>query len=156
MRVMLEVALNSLRLVCNENLVQFDFRSLYPSLIISKNISPDVLYHEDDSFDSLADDEIDMRIILFLQNIIICLKSLLKVSILLAIGNVLDERTRIKTAMKKSTDYTEKMMLDVQQQALKRLANTMYGVYGYSRFDGILLSVLKLLLLGVVRILRML
>ena len=36
--------------------------------------------------------------------------------------------------MKKSTDYTEKMMLDVQQQALKRLANTMYGVYGYSRF----------------------
>ena len=26
----------------HENLVQFDFRSLYPSLIISKNISPDV------------------------------------------------------------------------------------------------------------------
>lgn len=27
----------------HENLVQFDFRSLYPSIIISKNISPDML-----------------------------------------------------------------------------------------------------------------
>ena len=31
----------------HENLVQFDFRSLYPSLIISKNISPDVLVKDD-------------------------------------------------------------------------------------------------------------
>ncbi|MDD4595025.1 MAG: DNA-directed DNA polymerase [Methanobacteriaceae archaeon] len=118
----------------HENLVQFDFRSLYPSLIISKNISPDVLYHEDDSFDSLVDDEIDKEDYFISPEHHYMFKKSPKGFIPSVIGNVLDERTRIKTAMKKSTDYTEKMMLDVQQQALKRLANTMYGVYGYSRF----------------------
>ncbi|WP_409198424.1 3'-5' exonuclease [Methanobrevibacter acididurans] len=118
----------------HENLVQFDFRSLYPSLIISKNISPDVLYHEDDSFDSLVDDEIDKDDYFISPEHHYMFKKSPKGFIPSVIGNVLDERIRIKTAMKKSTDYTEKMMLDVQQQALKRLANTMYGVYGYSRF----------------------
>ena len=36
--------------------------------------------------------------------------------------------------MKRSKDPVEKKLLNVQQEALKRLANTMYGVYGYSRF----------------------
>ena len=37
--------------------------------------------------------------------------------------------------MKKAENPREKQVyLDVQQQALKRLANSMYGVYGYSRF----------------------
>jgi DNA polymerase I len=36
--------------------------------------------------------------------------------------------------MKESRDPTEKKVLDVQQKALKRLANTMYGIYGFSRF----------------------
>ena len=36
--------------------------------------------------------------------------------------------------MKDAENPREKQVLDVQQQALKRLANSMYGVYGYSRF----------------------
>ena len=96
----------------HENLVQFDFRSLYPSLIISKNISPDVLYHEDDSFDSLVDDEIDKEDYFISPEHHYMFKKSPKGFIPSVIGNVLDERTRIKTAMKKSTDYTEKMMLD--------------------------------------------
>ena len=36
--------------------------------------------------------------------------------------------------MKNAVNPREKQVLDVQQQALKRLANSMYGVYGYSRF----------------------
>ena len=37
--------------------------------------------------------------------------------------------------MKASTDETEKRSLNVQQQAIKRLANTMYGIYGFPRFQ---------------------
>ena len=50
------------------------------------------------------------------------------------IGNILRERVRLKTMMKESSDEEEKKFLNVQQEALKRLANSMYGVYGYSRF----------------------
>lgn len=119
----------------HENLVQFDFRSLYPSLIISKNISPDVLYKGNVSLDNLDDfeeiNEGDFNVspehhYLFKKEPLGFIPSV--------IGNVLNERIRIKNKMKRSVDSTERMMLDVQQQALKRLCNTMYGVYGYSRF----------------------
>ena len=119
----------------HENLVQFDFRSLYPSLIISKNISPDVIYEGGVSFedvDDLGDLSVDDFFIspehhyMFRKDPIGFIPSV--------IGNVLNERIRIKNKMKATVDSTERMMLDVQQQALKRLCNTMYGVYGYSRF----------------------
>lgn len=120
----------------HENLVQFDFRSLYPSLIISKNISPDVLYREDGSLDNIATDigSVDEEDYYISPEHHYMFKKFPIGFIPSVIGNVLDERVRIKAKMKKSTDYTERMMFDVQQQALKRLANTMYGVYGYSRF----------------------
>jgi DNA polymerase I len=50
------------------------------------------------------------------------------------IGNVLTERVRLKTLMYQATDEREIQVLNVQQEALKRLANSMYGVYGFSRF----------------------
>jgi DNA polymerase I len=50
------------------------------------------------------------------------------------IGNVLRERVRVKTLMNESKDIRERQILNVQQEALKRLANSMYGVYGFSRF----------------------
>ncbi|MDD3454848.1 MAG: DNA polymerase domain-containing protein, partial [Methanobacteriales archaeon] len=50
------------------------------------------------------------------------------------IGQILDEMMKIKNLMKAAEDPMEKRILDVQQEALKRLANTMYGVYGYTRF----------------------
>lgn len=50
------------------------------------------------------------------------------------ISKILNERFKIKKAMKASVDPTEKKTLDVQQQAIKRLANTMYGIYGFPRF----------------------
>jgi DNA polymerase I len=36
--------------------------------------------------------------------------------------------------MKAAEDPQERQMLNVQQEALKRLANSIYGVYGFSRF----------------------
>ena len=109
----------------HENLVQFDFRSLYPSIIISKNISPDVLVLGDieNEDDYNISPEHDLK---FKKNPQGFIPSV--------IDKILQERFRIKREMKASDDETEKKALDVQQQAIKRLANTMYGIYGFPRF----------------------
>lgn len=109
----------------HENLVQFDFRSLYPSIIISKNISPDVLVIGDveNRDDYNISPEHDLKF-----------KKEPKGFIPSVIAKILNERFKIKKAMKASVDPTEKKTLDVQQQAIKRLANTMYGIYGFPRF----------------------
>lgn len=109
----------------HENLVQFDFRSLYPSIIISKNISPDVLVLNDvdNPDDYNISPEHDFKFKKEPQGFIPSV-----------IGKILYRRLDIKKAMKESTDPTEKKFLDVEQQALKRLINTMYGVYGFPNF----------------------
>ena len=109
----------------HENLVQFDFRSLYPSIIISKNISPDVMYLGD------VDNEEEYNIS---PEHGIKFKKSPQGFIPSVIDKILQERFRIKREMKASTDPQEKKALDVQQQAIKRLANTMYGIYGFPRF----------------------
>ena len=109
----------------HENLVQFDFRSLYPSIIISKNISPDVMYLGD------TDDEEEYNIS---PEHGIKFKKSPQGFIPSVIDKILQERFRIKREMKASENPQEKKALDVQQQAIKRLANTMYGIYGFPRF----------------------
>ncbi|WP_432645056.1 DNA polymerase domain-containing protein [Methanobrevibacter sp.] len=109
----------------HENLVQFDFRSLYPSIIISKNISPDVMYLDD------IDNEEEYNIS---PEHGIKFKKEPKGFIPSVIDKILQERFRIKREMKAASDETERKALDVQQQAIKRLANTMYGIYGFPRF----------------------
>ncbi|MCQ2964888.1 MAG: DNA-directed DNA polymerase, partial [archaeon] len=130
----------------HENLVQFDFRSLYPSLIISKNISPDVLIKEnlnkysyfgdETGYDELDDVDFQSK---DTEDYYVCPEHNHKFRkepqgfIPSVMGDILAERVKIKTRMKASEDPIIKKSLDVQQQALKRLANTMYGVYGFSR-----------------------
>ena len=109
----------------HENLVQFDFRSLYPSIIISKNISPDVMVL------GRVDDEEEYNIS---PEHGIKFKKSPQGFIPSVIDKILQERFRIKREMKESTDPQQKIALDVQQQAIKRLANTMYGIYGFPRF----------------------
>lgn len=107
----------------HENIVYFDFRSLYPSIIISKNVSPDTLMDECDDGACYISPEGGY---MFLKEPPGFVPSI--------IGNILQERVRLKTKMKESQVPEEKKMFNVQQEALKRLANSMYGVYGYSRF----------------------
>ncbi|NYB51771.1 MAG: ribonuclease H-like domain-containing protein [Methanobacteriaceae archaeon] len=107
----------------HENIVYFDFRSLYPSIIISKNVSPDTIVKECDPQKCHISPEGGYK---FLKEPPGFVPSI--------IGNILKERVRLKTMMKESEDEEEKRILNVQQEALKRLANSMYGVYGYSRF----------------------
>ncbi len=109
----------------HENLVQFDFRSLYPSIIISKNISPDVLImgEVDNTDEYNISPEHDLKFKKTPQGFIPSV-----------IDKILQERFRIKREMKACEDVTERKSLDVQQQAIKRLANTMYGIYGFPRF----------------------
>ena len=109
----------------HENLVQFDFRSLYPSIIISKNISPDVMVLGD------VENEDDYNI--SPEHGLKFMKSP-KGFIPSVIDKILQERFRIKREMKASDNPQQKKALDVQQQAIKRLANTMYGIYGFPRF----------------------
>ena len=109
----------------HENLVQFDFRSLYPSIIISKNISPDVMVLGDVE----NEDEYNISPEHGLK-----FKKTPQGFIPSVIDKILQERFRIKREMKACEDETEKKALDVQQQAIKRLANTMYGIYGFPRF----------------------
>ncbi|MDI6644741.1 MAG: DNA-directed DNA polymerase [Methanobacteriaceae archaeon] len=110
----------------HENIVYFDFRSLYPSIIISKNVSPDTLINSEigeNSSDYHTAPEVGFK---FLKKPVGFVPSI--------IGKVLEERTKIKNLMKQSQDPLEQRVLDVQQEALKRLANSIYGVYGFSRF----------------------
>ena len=107
----------------HENIVYFDFRSLYPSIIISKNVSLDTLVEECEEGNCHVSPEAGH---LFLKKPQGFVPSV--------IGNVLRERVRLKTMMHQATDEREIQLLNVQQEALKRLANSMYGVYGFSRF----------------------
>jgi len=126
----------------HNNLVQFDFRSLYPSIIISKNISPDVLLKKHLGKDynianllneekNLEEDDTNYNIPPEYNNKFAKNPQGFIPSV---IWNVVSERLKIKEMMNKTEDPTEKRVLRVQQDALKRLANTMYGIYGFSRF----------------------
>lgn len=107
----------------HENIVSFDFKSLYPSIIISKNISPETVIKGETTEEHHTAPEVPHKFRKeppgFIPSII---------------GDLLKERVIIKDLMKKTDDPVEKRILDVQQQALKTLANSMYGLYGFPRF----------------------
>jgi DNA polymerase I len=107
----------------HENIVSFDFKSLYPSLIISKNISPDTLIKSEVDEEFYTAPEVPHKF-----------RKEPKGFVPSVIGDLLRERAKIKDIMKKTDDPIEYRILNVQQQALKTLANSMYGLYGFARF----------------------
>ncbi len=99
----------------------FDFRSLYPSIIVSKNISPDTLV--EDGTDCHISPEFGYKFRKTPQGFIPSV-----------VYNLLENRIEKKSLMKKSKDPREFQMLNLQQEALKRLTSTIYGLYNHSTF----------------------
>ncbi|AMQ18364.1 DNA polymerase [Thermococcus peptonophilus] len=104
-----------------ENIVYLDFRSLYPSIIITHNVSPDTLNREGcKEYDTAP--QVGHR---FCKDFPGFIPSLL--------GALLEERQKIKKRMKATIDPLEKKLLDYRQRAIKILANSFYGYYGYAK-----------------------
>jgi DNA polymerase I len=104
------------------NIYYFDFRSLYPSIIVSKNISPDTLV-EKGIEDCYIAPEFGYKFRKTPQGFIPSV-----------VGKLLENRFQKKALMKKSEDPREYQILNLQQEALKRLTSTIYGLYNHSTF----------------------
>lgn len=102
-----------------ENIVVFDFRSLYPSIIVTHNIDPTTLRK---GRTENSPPEIDFHFTTDEEGFI---PSVLK--------RILDRRLDAKQRMNEATDPLEKKMLNVTQNALKIIANSFYGYMGYPR-----------------------
>ena len=103
------------------NIVYLDFRSLYPSIIITHNVSPDTLNREGCKEYDVAP-QVGHK---FCKDFPGFIPSLL--------GDLLEERQKIKKRMKATIDPLEKKLLDYRQRAIKILANSFYGYYGYAK-----------------------
>jgi DNA polymerase, archaea type len=105
----------------HDNIVLFDFRSLYPSIIISHNVDPATLDCECCA-DRAPKAPNGHRFCLDQKGFIPeVLKGLIK------------RRMDLKAQMKAETNPDRRSLLDVEQQAMKLLANSMYGYYGFQR-----------------------
>nr|7TQW_A Chain A, DNA polymerase [Thermococcus kodakarensis] len=104
-----------------ENIVYLDFRSLYPSIIITHNVSPDTLNREGCKEYDVAP-QVGHR---FCKDFPGFIPSLL--------GDLLEERQKIKKKMKATIDPIERKLLDYRQRRIKILASSYYGYYGYAR-----------------------
>jgi len=101
-----------------KDIVIFDFRSLYPTIISSHNISPSMLNCgccKDDGDKAPLDDE----------EYWFCKKR--KGFLPTVIEELIKRRRRIKDMMKKS----KSVLLDARQNNLKVLANAFYGYFGF-------------------------
>ncbi|MGZ7160366.1 MAG: 3'-5' exonuclease [Methanobacterium sp.] len=106
----------------HENIFYFDFRSLYPSIIIAKNISPETLYDGDEETCHVAPEfgyKFKKEPMGFIPRVT---------------SQILNDRIRIKSMMKESTDPKEKQILNFRQEALKTLISTIYGLYNHPKY----------------------
>ena len=107
----------------HENICYFDFRSLYPSIIVAKNISPETLCKDGDKENCYIAPEFGYK---FKKNP--------KGFIPTVTSQILNERIRIKAMMKESIDPEERQILNFRQEALKTLISTIYGLYNHPQY----------------------
>ncbi len=105
----------------HDNIVLFDFRSLYPSIIISHNIDLSTIDCEcckNDHHKSPTGHYFCKKKKGFIPEVL---------------DEIVRKRISVKKRMKDEKDPGKKKFLDVEQQALKILANSMYGYFGFAR-----------------------
>lgn len=103
-----------------ENVAVFDFRSLYPSIIVSHNISIETL-----NCDCCKEKE---KVPLESKEIWFCKKKQGFFSTVLE--EIITRRMRVKEIMK-TADKKKKIFLDARQESLKVLSNAFYGYLGF-------------------------
>jgi DNA polymerase elongation subunit (family B) len=104
-----------------EDVVVFDFRSLYPSIIVSHNISVETL--------NCTDCEKRDLVPLDKEKIWFCRKR--KGFFSTVLEEIITRRMRVKEIMKQTTDKNKKIFLDARQESLKTLSNSFYGYMGF-------------------------
>lgn len=102
-----------------KEIVVFDFRSLYPSIISAHNISPETLGCRCCVNEEHVPNE---------QNLWFCRKN--KGFVSHVIEGLINRRGRVKELMK-SAKPSDSIILNARQQALKTIANAMYGYLGF-------------------------
>ncbi len=104
----------------SENIAVFDFRSLYPSVIVTHNIDLSTLKMENCK-----------------ENIVpefgYCFETSSRGFIPEILKDLVGKRNILKKKLKENNDPVERLFLHVQQHALKILANSFYGYMGYPR-----------------------
>ncbi len=108
----------------SEDIAVFDFRSLYPSVIVTHNIDPSTFASTKRMEACDANKAPGLEY---------CFSREKKGFIPAILENLIASRMKVKQKMKSSGDESERRMLDVQQHALKLLANSFYGYMGYPR-----------------------
>jgi DNA polymerase elongation subunit (family B) len=103
-----------------ENVVVFDFRSLYPSIIVSHNISIETL-----NCDCCEKREL---VPLDKEKIWFCKKK--KGFFSTVLEEIITRRMRVKEIMK-TADKHKRVFLDARQESLKTLSNSFYGYMGF-------------------------
>ena len=105
------------------NIAIFDFRSLYPSIIASHNISPMTFECE---HEQCRENPAPVE----KANYWFCKKK--KGFIPKIIEDLIKRRMRVKEIMKEAEDEKTKNLLDARQESLKVLSNSFYGYLGFS------------------------
>lgn len=109
----------------HENIALFDFRSLYPTIMVSHNISPEMLEVEGCEDELEVDIEESSEVFRFCQDETGFIASLVE--------GLVVERYELKEAMagleEGSQEYRD---ADNRQRALKILSNAFYGYMGYN------------------------
>ena len=106
----------------HEDLVVCDFKSLYPTIIVSKNIGPLSLCKDEkckkEHYKAPTGQKFHKKGDSLVPQVV---------------ENLIETRDKVKEKMKKTDDKEEKKRLEYRSQALKIIANSVFGYLGYPR-----------------------